>query len=795
MEQRRNEGTGETGDTRENPLTSGIVQHDSHLRESGVNRPGIEHGSARGGSVHLVIGMTTDLERTTKHKSFADPIKYSAATAVIGGSDGSRRVVGVGGVYLRDRSRREISGVTVSPATTPPATSQCWRLPRWNPPVTPGHVPGFHKWGSARSLQLFGGFCRESPVSPTLASPFTPNFTFIGSRDLVQRWRGRVEEQDGGRGVVGNCITTVQRGDGSVRFDHATCAVNSLAVLGIQSEARLALHLNTLSGGADLSLYAHDIIFRTRSDVSLCETCYPSLHANYHGGFSGITRDTRISGKDFCTGYAGLLGIVQEIFHRGIPGFRAERLAYSPPTNANRVQSPAGSPDFRKWESCRTIPLVGGFSRGSADSPAPSFRCCSILTSTTLLGSQDLDVKSRQISSLFHFLCGWSSRLTPPLHFCIRTFCGVAVVYPGHLHAYLLIAGDLTKFASSVTCRIDSTVLWTNMPVSAAHWLSAVTVEGDYWTTVLQGSVKHRVFPCLLTYLNTGTDCNSQNVSSVLETASFLLWLQHRCEATPFLTELHQNPSMLLATMPACTVGVGGNSGFLSSVVVIILWLRVMAFACLRRPDLLCLASVEYLQVGRRASEPRTATTMFAGAGMEDAWKNRGERFQGQSRQGYTAEGASAAERSARSPSTKANRIQSPAGSPDFRKWGSCQTMPLVGGFSRGSPVSLAPSFQRRSIVTSIPLVCSQYLAVKSRPNLFTQSSIADDGNSNRSSPGKGGGGAVGERPCPAGTWSIADSKRMEREGGRTFRVVLDDSRPPGRGVIAPGRPERVITS
>ncbi|KAJ8897068.1 hypothetical protein PR048_002414 [Dryococelus australis] len=35
----------------------------------------------------------------------------------------------------------------------------------------------------------------------------------------------------------------------------------------------------------------------------------------------------------------------------------AERLARSPPTN--RVQSPAGSPDFRKWESCRTMPLVG----------------------------------------------------------------------------------------------------------------------------------------------------------------------------------------------------------------------------------------------------------------------------------------------------------------------------------------------------------------------------------------------------------------------------------------------------
>ncbi|KAJ8894962.1 hypothetical protein PR048_000270 [Dryococelus australis] len=39
---------------------------------------------------------------------------------------------------------------------------------------------------------------------------------------------------------------------------------------------------------------------------------------------------------------------------------KGERLACSPPTKANRARSPAGSPDLRKWESCRTIPLVGG---------------------------------------------------------------------------------------------------------------------------------------------------------------------------------------------------------------------------------------------------------------------------------------------------------------------------------------------------------------------------------------------------------------------------------------------------
>ncbi|KAJ8882029.1 hypothetical protein PR048_018517 [Dryococelus australis] len=54
------------------------------------------------------------------------------------------------------------------------------------------------------------------------------------------------------------------------------------------------------------------------------------------------------------------------------------------------------TPEFRMWESCRTMPLGGGFSRGSLVSPALSFRRCSILTSITLIGSQDLDAKSRR---------------------------------------------------------------------------------------------------------------------------------------------------------------------------------------------------------------------------------------------------------------------------------------------------------------------------------------------------------------------------------------------------------------
>ncbi|KAJ8865553.1 hypothetical protein PR048_033073 [Dryococelus australis] len=64
----------------------------------------------------------------------------------------------------------------------------------------------------------------------------------------------------------------------------------------------------------------------------------------------------------------------------------------SPPTKANRVRFPVARalPDFRTLELYRTMALVCGFSMGSPVSPALSFQRCSILTSITLIASQDL---------------------------------------------------------------------------------------------------------------------------------------------------------------------------------------------------------------------------------------------------------------------------------------------------------------------------------------------------------------------------------------------------------------------
>ncbi|KAJ8883421.1 hypothetical protein PR048_015264 [Dryococelus australis] len=88
----------------------------------------------------------------------------------------------------------------------------------------------------------------------------------------------------------------------------------------------------------------------------------------------------------------------------------AERLACSPPTKANRVQAQAESQDLRMWESCRTMPLVVGPSRGYPAYPAPSFRRYSILPSITLISSQDLAIKSRPNLFTLHSRSGGAQR-------------------------------------------------------------------------------------------------------------------------------------------------------------------------------------------------------------------------------------------------------------------------------------------------------------------------------------------------------------------------------------------------
>ncbi|KAJ8870824.1 hypothetical protein PR048_027123, partial [Dryococelus australis] len=74
----------------------------------------------------------------------------------------------------------------------------------------------------------------------------------------------------------------------------------------------------------------------------------------------------------------------------------AERLDCSALTKMNRAQSPAGSlPDFRKWESCRTMPLVGAGFLGDLPFSLPLHSGAAPYSPHfTLVDSQDLAVES-----------------------------------------------------------------------------------------------------------------------------------------------------------------------------------------------------------------------------------------------------------------------------------------------------------------------------------------------------------------------------------------------------------------
>ncbi|KAJ8877993.1 hypothetical protein PR048_022456 [Dryococelus australis] len=77
------------------------------------------------------------------------------------------------------------------------------------------------------------------------------------------------------------------------------------------------------------------------------------------------------------------IGLVAEVYWGATV---AERLARSPPTKANRVQSPAGSPDVLNCDSCGFFPGISRFPRpfipGAAPYPLPIAR----------IGSQDLAI-------------------------------------------------------------------------------------------------------------------------------------------------------------------------------------------------------------------------------------------------------------------------------------------------------------------------------------------------------------------------------------------------------------------
>ncbi|KAJ8866865.1 hypothetical protein PR048_032727 [Dryococelus australis] len=133
MERRRNGGVGETGGTRENPPTSGIVRHDSHLQKPGLARPGLNADR---------IAAHTQLHSITAVVQWLD---YSPPTKL-------------------NRIR--------FPARPSPDFRICAGRCRW-----------------------LAGFLEDLPFPPSLhsgAAPHSPRFILVGSREIAVKSRPKL---------------------------------------------------------------------------------------------------------------------------------------------------------------------------------------------------------------------------------------------------------------------------------------------------------------------------------------------------------------------------------------------------------------------------------------------------------------------------------------------------------------------------------------------------------------------------------------------------------------------------
>ncbi|KAJ8883144.1 hypothetical protein PR048_014984 [Dryococelus australis] len=244
--------------------------------------------------------------------------------------------------------------------------------------VSPLPLPnGFRIRESWQTIPLLGAFSRGSPVYPSLhsgAATYSPRFTLIGSQDLVVKSRLNLRYTPQTL-VMTRALLRENREPHQVRHlgKPTTGADNrdirrSPCIAGWVGSS--IVHINEGSrvlppvqcrGRTNLS-YA-----RSRSFRALANTLQrrERRRANRKPSSSVCRRNER-----HLTQRSGESGLLPPL-PRYEGAMVAEWLACSPLTKMNRAQFPAGSPDFGKWESCPTMPLVGGPSLGLPHSPPP----------------------------------------------------------------------------------------------------------------------------------------------------------------------------------------------------------------------------------------------------------------------------------------------------------------------------------------------------------------------------------------------------------------------------------------
>ncbi|KAJ8880275.1 hypothetical protein PR048_016741 [Dryococelus australis] len=330
-------GGGGTGDPRENPLTNGIVRdpgrglNPDHLVKRVRPSPQQLVRGPRSTDTELLIGACDLPTSQLVVPKFRGPTlrDHSPNAAFVGVRRSCPKLF----ILLAYKRAQKISFRATSPehiwhSFTPLKSLPSAPLPRTRRQITQNSIPG------KRSRETYQGKLPIAcPVNLTLRA--APNLR-------------KYEPLPGS-----HLICTVQDHDGNT----ARLARTSDKALGVRVHvARIAPSL------LDLGVRQKTIIFRThpaRRERARA-TAEPT---------EGTMRQCRAA--NVCNHFQQeeLPLAPHPIKNTGATA--AERLARSPPTQANRVQSPAGSPDFRNWESCRTMRLFFGFSRGSPGPPPP----------------------------------------------------------------------------------------------------------------------------------------------------------------------------------------------------------------------------------------------------------------------------------------------------------------------------------------------------------------------------------------------------------------------------------------
>ncbi|KAJ8869724.1 hypothetical protein PR048_028719 [Dryococelus australis] len=389
----------------------------------------------------------------------------------------------------------------------------------------------------------------------------------------------------------------------------------------------------------------------------------------------------------------------------------AEQLARSPPTKANRVQSPAGSPDLRKWESCWTMSLVDGFSRGSPVSPVASF--CSIFASFTHIGSQDLASHAFVETRKFRGFISEQARLDNPLCTQASVSCSLAVAPETRWYGIRSSETDLlTNSQCDNRAEHPPRRRHRGANLRSSDYKSATLPLRATRTTTAWQLLEHRDWlwkaskiglPHRLWYQSSPYHEQPLSAWSLPRVNTIAQALARTCGGSRYGSA----DSTSSHTRAAVRLGVRNLSYkfYFYSKAPFTLPRKVVRYSAPTetatrrvsfRPPLVSPPPPEQTRY-RDSHESARATRRRRASTQLTIWSDY-------------------------SPANKANRVRFPAGSlPEFRKWESRLSMPLVGGFSQGSspppppPHSGAAPYQPR-----LTLVGSRDLHINSRPNLST---------------------------------------------------------------------------